>query len=161
MILSDSAINKELYSKLSYDKIKINWNKNPIKMDMFLSFLTVEVVKSTDNLGICNGWTEYENKSINLIISGGFVREKQCEYLNSIRFGIKLQNPYNNWCNPFYIFDILTKEGQRFFVEYYRNDIVELMSKLDSSIAFKEKELHKMYDNKNIIDQEFNKLLKI
>ncbi|NCW12405.1 MAG: hypothetical protein EBV82_04425 [Chitinophagia bacterium] len=51
MILSDSAINKELYSKLKHDKIQINWNKNPIKMDLFLSFLTVDVTRSTTHLG--------------------------------------------------------------------------------------------------------------
>jgi len=161
MIVSDSVINKELYSELNYDAIKINWNKNPIKMDLFLSFLTVDVVKSNDNLGICNGWTEYENKSINLIISGGFVRESNCEYLDSIRYGKNLQNRYNNWCNPFYLFDILTVEGQRFFVEYYRNDIVELMSKLDNSIKFRESELQRLYDKKELIDQEFNKLLNL
>lgn len=161
MILSDSAINKEFYSKLDYDKIKINWNKNPIKMDLFLSFLTVDVVKSNNNLGIRNGWTEYENKDISLIIRGGYVSEAKCEYLDRLQYGKNLQNPHNDFCNPFYLFDIFTKEGKRFFVEYYRNDMIEFMSKLDDIIKYKETELQKMYDNKETIDQEFNKLLNL
>jgi hypothetical protein len=91
-------IKKEFYNKLQSDKIRINWNKNPIKMDIFLSFLVVPVVRSSDHLGSDNGWTLLENKEISLRIGGGVVGG--VEYLDHLELGTKLANPYNNYVNP-------------------------------------------------------------
>jgi hypothetical protein len=38
-------------------------------------------------------------------------------------YGKNLDNPYNNFVNPFYIFDILNEDGKKFFLEYYAEDI--------------------------------------
>lgn len=120
-------INKNFYKKLNYDKIRINWNKKPIKMDLFLSFLTVNVVQRENHLGHDTGWTLYENEDIRLQIMGGRVGEN--EYLESIQYGEKLQNNYNNYVNPFYIFEILNEEGKLFFIYYYMDDILSLIDK--------------------------------
>lgn len=113
-------LQKEFYSKLKSDKIKINWNKKPIKMDLFLSFLTVTVNESKDHLGSSTGWTRFENEEYKLIIGGGII---QGHWLDSLQYGTKLDNPYNNYVNPFYLFNILSEEGKKFFVEYYKEDI--------------------------------------
>lgn len=115
-------INNVFYSKLESDKIKINWNKNPIQMNEFLSFLTVEVVRSKDHIGYCTGWTLLENESLNLKIGGGIVGS--IEYLDTIQYGNNLSNSYSNYVNPFYIFPILNKEGQIFFL---RNIIKKML----------------------------------
>ncbi len=107
-------LKEALYRKLSCDKIKINWNKNPVKMSEFLSFLTVEVQRSYDHLGATTGWTMLENKECKLKIKGGVVGS--IEYLDGIEYGTNLDNPYNNFVNPFYLFDILSKQGQLFFL---------------------------------------------
>jgi hypothetical protein len=117
----NSPIKKEFYDQLKKDKIEINWNKNPIEMKLFLSFLTVEVTRSTDHLGSSTGWTLLENKDLKLRISGGGVGG--VEYLDSLQYGEKLSNPYNNYVNPFYLFEILTDKGKGFFVEYYKTEI--------------------------------------
>ncbi len=119
--LNIKDLKDSFYNKLNNDKIKINWNKNPIKMDLFISFLNVKLVRSHDHLGSNNGWTKLNNESISLVIGGGFVNG--IEYLDSIQFGRKLSNPYNNYVNPFYLFEIMTSEGQSFFVDYYKDDI--------------------------------------
>lgn len=115
---------KTIISKLSNDKIKIAQNKNPIKMEIFLKFLNVEVIRSADNLGRNNGWTELKGEN-NLIISGGVV--DGIEYLDSLQYRNKLANPWNNFINPFYIFDIINNDGKKFFIDYYSTDINKIL----------------------------------
>lgn len=115
----------EFYSKLPWDKVQINWNKNPIRMGLFLSFLTVPVEIIRDHLGSDTGWTMKENKEHKLIIRGGIVNG--IEWLDSLQFGTKLSNPYNNYVNPFFLMDIMTKEGIYFFLEYYKKEIDQLI----------------------------------
>ena len=118
-------LKEDFYRKLKNDKIKINWNKNPIKMELFLSFLTVDFEISRNHLGSSTGWTLQINKECNLEISGGFV--DRIEYLDNLKYGENLDNPYNNFVNPFYLFEILTKEGQKFFLDYYKADIDKIV----------------------------------
>ncbi len=70
-------MNKELksvfYDKLQSDKIKINCNKNPIRMDLFLSFLTIDTERNYKHLGVDTGWTELRNDAHRLIVRGGKV----------------------------------------------------------------------------------------
>jgi len=106
--------------KLSYDKIKINWNKNPVRMDLFLSFLTVETERSKGFLGECTGWTQLTGDN-GLIVSGGKVGG--VEYLDHLQYKTKLDNPYNNYVNPLYLFEILNNEGKAFFLDYYSKEI--------------------------------------
>ena len=113
------------YNKLDGDKIKINWNKKPIRMDLFTSFLNTELVRSYDHLGSSNGWTELNNESLKLSIKGGIV--DGVEYLDCLKYGEKLSNPYNNFVNPFYLFEIMNMEGQRFFIDYYKDDITKIV----------------------------------
>ncbi len=123
---------KEFYGKLPDDKIKINWNKNPIKIDKFLSFLTVKTTRSKDHLGSCNGWTLHENKELFLYVTGGIVNGN--EWLDNIQFGRNLANSYNNYVNPFYLWEIMTKEGLDFFLAYYDDEITKRIDELSNKI---------------------------
>lgn len=123
--LNFKDLKDNLYNKLNGDKLKINWNKNPIKMDLFISFLNVELIRSNDHLGSNNGWTKLSNDNIKLHVKGGIV--EGFEYLDSLEYGNKLSNPYNNFVNPFYLFDIMTDEGRRFFIEYYKDEINKIV----------------------------------
>jgi hypothetical protein len=116
----------KFYKSINKDKIEINWNKNPIKMNFFLSFLIVDVERSKEHLGSYNGWTLLKGEN-GLEIGGGKVRD--IEYLNSIRYGKNLDNSYNNFVNPFYLFDIFNEEGKRFFIEYYASEINAILNK--------------------------------
>ena len=127
----------ELYKHLKDDKVKINWNKNPIRMDQFISFLTVELTRSRDHLGYENGWTLLENKDLK--IGGGIVNG--IEYLDRIQYGIKLSNPYNNYVSPFYLFDIMTDEGKAFFAEYYKDEISKFKESCGSQVLAAERTL--------------------
>jgi len=124
---------KDLKARLPHDKIKINWNENPIEMSKFLSFLTIDVVQCKDFLGYSNGWTRRENKDCNLFIRGGHVNSK--EWLDDLEYGVKLANPYNNYVNPFYLFDIMTNEGRAFFIEYYKEDIEKIQTELTDKVT--------------------------
>lgn len=132
----EMTIQVPFYRKLKHDKIEINWNKNPIKMNLFLSFLQVEVIRSTNHLGSDTGWTQLRNDERQLIVGGGIVNG--VEFLDRLQYGRNLSNPYNNYVNPFYLFDILSKEGQRFFLDYYKSDIDKLVSDQKSSIKYLE-----------------------
>ncbi len=118
--------NKKFYHDLESDKIKINWNKNPIEMNKFLSFLTIPIVLTNDGRRN-NLWTVHENSDHKLIIGGGIVN--RVEYLDSLQFGEKLDNSYNNYVNPFYLFPVMNKEGKKFFFEYYQKEITLLKTK--------------------------------
>jgi len=122
---------KKFYSQLPKDKTKINWNKKPIPMKLFLSFLTVETKKETEFLGSCTGWTQYTGEN-NLVITGGIVN--RTEYLDSILYGKNLDNPYNNFVNPFYLFEIMDKDGKKFFLDYYADDIAKLKDTAENEI---------------------------
>ena len=138
---------KEFYQKLKSDKVKINWNKNPIKMAVFLSFLTVPCKRSKSHLGADNGWTKLFNDDVKLEIGGGFVNG--VEYLDNIQFGIKLSNPYNNYVNPFYLFEIMNNEGRLFFANYYKEEINQIVNDIKSDLDFhqrKVEEISTLYD---------------
>lgn len=152
----NTELKKEFYSKLKNDKIKINWNKNPIKMDVFLSFLTVDVEIIREHLGSDTGWTKRQNKSLGLIVSGGCVNG--VEYLDHLQLGEKLSNPYNNYVNPFYLFDILKKEGKAFFVDYYRDEIAAIVESNEKRIAFQERQLEEQKTLLSNIQIEIEKL---
>ena len=117
---------KEFYHAMPKDKVKINWNKKPIRMDLFLSFLTVDVERSNEHLGSSTGWTLLTGQN-KLEISGGVVN--RVEYLNSLMYGRNLYNDFNNFVNPFYLFEILNEEGKLFFLEYYATEINEVLQK--------------------------------
>ena len=109
------------------DKIKINWNTKPIEMEKFLSFLTIETKVPEDGwLGKWNGWTKKVGKN-DLIITGGIVN--RVEYIDSIQYGKRLENPYNNYVTPFSLWDIMTEEGREFFLDYYNDDIKSILNK--------------------------------
>jgi len=147
-----------ILKNLSYEMIKINWNKNPVKMDLFLSFLTIKVERSYNHLGSFTGWSLLFNKEIKLEIGGGTV--KGIEYLNDLKYGEKLDNPYNNYVTPFYLFDILTEEGKKFFLGYYKEEIDKtLKNQTDKVISLS----NQLKDNKNLLinmADEYHNLLK-
>lgn len=133
MELNIKELKEIFYNKLKDDKIKINWNKNPIKMDLFISFLNVELTRSNDHLGYSNGWTELNNEALKLSIKGGIV--DGVEYLDSLKYGEKLSNPYNNFVNPFYLFEIMNSEGCNFFIDYYKDDIEKILKSFEDKKA--------------------------
>jgi hypothetical protein len=148
-------IKKEFYNKLQDDKIKINWNKKPIKMDVFLSFLTVPVVRSNDHLGSDNGWTLLENEEIGLRVGGGVVGG--VEYLDHLELGIKLSNPYNNYVNPFYLWEILNSQGRKFFFGYYADEISNTINDVAKTIEITENKLAQLKaSHKKMVEEESN-----
>lgn len=116
----------EILKLLKKDKININFNKNPIPMDLFLSFLTIDTEISRGHLGSTNGWTLRFNKDHGLLIEGGIVNG--VNYLDNIKYGSKLDNPYNDNVNPFYLHPIMNQKGIDFFKEYYKEDIDKLIT---------------------------------
>jgi len=157
----DALPKKEFFDKLKSDKVKINWNKNPIRMDVFLTFITVPLERSKDHLGYENGWTMLQNKEHKLIVGGGIVGG--VEYLDRLQFGVKLSNPYNNYVNPFYMFDVMTDEGKAFFVEYYKEDIAKIVEQNQSTLIFYKKKLEDqaaLCENIGAVVSELNKINK-
>jgi len=146
----------ELYKHLKDDKVKINWNKNPIKMDRFISFLTVELTRSRNHLGYENGWTLLENGSLK--IGGGIVNG--IEYLDRIQCGVKLSNPYNNYVSPFYLFDVMTDEGKAFFAEYYKEEINKFKESCKDRVSIAERKLSEARQVLLDTEDEIKKLLK-
>ena len=147
---------KELYGKLPDDKFKINGcgQRHLIKLEKFLFFLTVHVTKSKNNLGISNGWVMFENDKLGLFISGG--RIKNIEYLNTLRFGKNLSNPYNNYVNPFYLHEILTKKGIDFFKVYYADEISKRIDSLHKEINNTKIKLNRLTNLYNKINEKIN-----
>ena len=147
---------KELYAKLDSTKIEIAQNSDPIRMELFMSFLKVPVVKIKDHLGSCTGWTRYENKEIGLVILGG--RVCGVEYLDSIQYKKNPSNIYSHFVNPFFIFDLLTNDGRKFFANYYETDILKIISDTKSALEAAKKNvitLNELYDG---IVKETNEL---
>lgn len=119
--------------RISWEKIEMNWNKNPIKMKDFLVFLTVPVYQGKGHLGYENGWTKWYNDENKLCISGGIF--KGVEYLNSLQYKKNLDNPYNKFVNPFYLFEIMTDTGKKFFLDYYRDEIAKEINNAEKELA--------------------------
>ena len=133
-------LRQEFYRKLDYKKISINTSdKKRIKMDLFLSFLTIDVERSKRHLGSSNGWTKLTNKEHKLIVSGGVLNG--VEYLDSVQYGENLHNPYNNWVTPLNMFDILNKEGRAFFMDFYQTNIDKIIESSSNKIDRLKKEL--------------------
>ena len=152
----EEIINDNFYSKLSTDRIKINWNKNPIKMDLFFSFLKIDVEKVIKHLGASTGWTKYENIEHKLIIDGGVVGG--VNYLNAIQFGSKLANIYNNYITPFHLFEHFTNEGKKFFVDYYKEDIDKILESKKIEIQNLKERITEKKDIYSIIQKEVENL---
>lgn len=145
-------IKTSLYDELPDDKIKINWNKNPIPMELFLSFLTVPVEIIRKHFGSDNGWTQRRNKDLGLIIRGGWY--KNTEWLDGLEFGEKLSNKYNNIVNPFYLFGILSLDGRQFFIEYYRDEIEERLAYWQRGVEILKRKLEKEINTLNEVTAE-------
>jgi len=118
--------------KMPGDKVKINWNKSPIEMELFLSFLMVDTTRSNDHLGYTNGWTRLYGDN-DLTVGGG--RVGGVEYLDNIQYGKNLDNGYNNYVNPFYLFEIMTGEGKEFFLNYYSDEISGALRSASKSLS--------------------------
>jgi hypothetical protein len=146
--LDRNNMNKQFYLNIPSDKIKISWNKNLIEMNLFLEFLEVKVEKMKECLGCSTGWTQYKNDEIKLIISGGWINNK--EYLDSIQLGKNLDNPYNNYVNPFYMFSFINNNGKKFFIKYFSNDIKKIIENQEEKIKRIELQLK---TEKNILDK--------
>ena len=147
---------KEFYKDIRDDKFKINKGGNTIKMDLFLSFLTVDTTRSESYLGKSNGWTRLENKEHKLFISGGYF--KGTEYLDSLKYGNNLDNVYNDFVNPFYLFDVMNEKGKNFFLSYYKEDIKEVLNKKDSKIMELNDKIKQLKEDRNLFDNHFNEL---
>ena len=106
--------------------------KKPVRMDLFMSFLTVNLSKVIGNFGNEYGYTEYNNNSIGLIICGRTV--DKIEYLDSVKYKKNLHNKYNNFVNAFYLFDIMNNEGKIFFMDYYDDDIEKMKKESEKEI---------------------------
>ena len=96
--ISTQLLNSDIIKKLP-DNYGINKTGGVIRMDQFLSFITVE-------------------------------------WLDCIRYGKNLQNPYNNFVNLFGVWDILNDNGRTFVLNYYKKDLEELIFAEEQSIAF-------------------------
>lgn len=148
---------KEFYKKLPDKKIQINWNKDPIKMDLFLSFIIVPLVISRDHLGSDNGWTMRLNDEHKLVVRGGVVQG--VEYLDSLEYGHRLDNPYNNYVNPFYLSNIMTKEGIIFFAKYYKDEIEKVITAQKNTIDSTYNNLTQLESAYMVYKAEYNNLL--
>lgn len=125
-------------------------------MKLFLSFLKVPVEISRDHLGCYTGWTQRNNKELKLVIGGGCVGGK--ELLNDLQFGEKLDNSYNNYVNPFFLVDILTKDGMFFFLNYYRDDIKKVFDRYVNLVDYHKSMLEKAENTLKQINAELNTL---
>lgn len=133
---------KKFLRSMPKDKIKINLNKNPVKMNFFLSLLTVDVVRSKNHLGSCTGWTLLTGAN-GLEVGGGNVGGT--EYLDHLKYRKNLDNDYNNFINPFYLFEIFNDKGKQFFLEYYADEIKGVLhkAKADAELSKQEFEAEK------------------
>ena len=149
---------KELYGKLKSNKIEIANNSDPIRMELFMSFLKVPVVKIKDILGSSTGWTRYENEENGLVICG--CRICGVEYLDSIQYKKNPSNTYNNYVNPFFIWDLLTNDGRKFFADYYKNEIMKIISDTKSALEAAKKNVITLNDLYNGLVKETNEIFK-
>ncbi len=144
-------MNAELFKKFPNRKIEINRTKNPIRMSLFLSFFNgIDFEISRDHLGSSNGWTRTFNNEHKIIITGGIA--DGVEWLDNIQYGTKLANSFNNYVNPFFLFDLFNEEGKEFFIDYYKDEINELIEDSIRGIKYSEKEIEGY--RKNIIELE-------
>lgn len=127
----------KFYSKLSDNKIKIGmFARDAIRMDDFLSMLTIDVGAGTVNF---MDWTDRYNEEHDLFIKGGIYNKT--EYLHYIQYGKNPSNPYNKFVTPFFIWDILTDDGKRFFMNLYKEDIAQLLHEKECEAEEKRREL--------------------
>lgn len=143
---------ENLRKLLSKDKYEFTtWNKYLIPMDLFKSFITVPLKINKYFLGNYNGWTQCINEEHKLVIGGAVYHG--IHYLNHVQYGLKRDNPYNNYVNPFYLFDIMNDEGKKFFMDYYREDIEKILKDKKSDIEF-------IKESIRVKEIELNELLK-
>lgn len=121
--ISNELLNSKLIKGMP-DNYGINKTGGVIRMNVLKSFLIVDV-KPYNGLGSDNGWTYYKNDTGTLIIQGGYY--KGVEWLDSIKYGNRLQNPYNDFVNLFGIWDILNEEGRKFVIDYYESDLKKVL----------------------------------
>lgn len=106
------------YKHLSSTFLTTIQGKNPIPMEQFLQFLTVDTKSNRKSF-----WVERSNEAENLVIIGGLRRSHDAveEYLDTIEFD-------NNCVNPFYIWHLMNSDGKAFFAKYYREELDALES---------------------------------
>lgn len=134
--LTNSYSHKDRIKEDFYNSLPRDYSfKKPIKTELFISFLKVPVERSNNHLGMYSGRPMFFNKELGLVIRG------DGKFLDSIEYGEKLSNSYNNFVSPFYLFDILSEEGQSFFIDYYKEDIEKIIKKQQNKVLKLENEL--------------------
>lgn len=126
--------------QMDWDKPKYN-RSTRVKISTMLSFLTVDTFREGDWLGKENGWTRILGPN-GLEIGGAVVGDE--EYYNSLQYGKNLHNPYNNYVNPFYIFEIMNDDGRKFFLNLYKDDINRAIAKAREKAAEANKYLEEL-----------------
>lgn len=150
-------MDNKFIKELDSDKYKITaWNKNLIPMDLLKSFLLVQIEKVKDHLGADTGWTLYKGDN-DLMIKGGVF----CgvEYLESIQYGNKLDNPYNNFVNPFYIFGIISRAGRCFFMNYYKAEIDALLNNKSNTVENLKAKVESAIENRDLAYKFFDSVV--
>ena len=100
-------------------------------------------------MGSDTGWTKLENEEMKLVICGGIINN--IEYLDSLQLGEKIANPYNNYINPFYLWEILSKKGLTFFHAYYKDEMEAEIARLSTKIEATKEKLFQLEENYNEI----------
>ena len=150
-------MDNEFIKEIDGDKYKItSWNKNLIGMDLVKSFMLVPIEKVKDHLGSDTGWTLYKGDE-ELRIKGGIFRG--VEYLESIQYGVKLDNPYNNFVNPFYIFGIISRAGRCFFMNYYKAEIDAILNNKSNTVEILKAKVESSIENRDSAYKFFDSIV--
>lgn len=148
---------EEFYRKMPQDKYRINSNNKLIRMDEFISFLpNVTLERSRNHLGSDNGWTKLINKDISLEISGGIYN--RVEWVDNIKYGNRLDNPYNDYVNPLYLWEIMSPEGRIFFLNYYKDEIDKYLKTMGEKVMGCKERLKESKANLSAVTSEIGKL---
>jgi len=75
------------------------------------------------------------------------------EYLDHILYGKNLDNSYNNFVNPFYLFGIFNNDGKKFFLNYYSEEIDAQLKSAHDLVSIKKAQLEKAEIDKQRISE--------
>ena len=75
--------------------------------------------------------------------------------MDTIEYGHKMHNNYNNFVSPFFLFDIMTEQGKKFFIDYYSDDIKEEVSAAKDQMAELKARIDSLEKYKSCVEEFF------
>lgn len=132
-----------------------DYRKKEILFDRFKMFFDNTTFTLRDSY---MGWGTFDSDCGTLVVHTASF-DGGC-YLDNVRHTSKANNPYNNFVNAIAYWNMLNENGRKFFLDFYREDILKIKTQKQSKILNYHSQIDTLIEQLEDIEAEIKELEK-